>query len=133
MCYAKVLHIECSLAELNVRRSAVYFSLSLSLFFFLSYRATYACTPAIGAKLAELSIRGTYAIDLIREKRRSYFQAVLYYKIALFVTLDCEFENMFHCQIYFLLRNISRNLQLHISPSRKLMLKNYNKSQLNYN
>lgn len=66
----------------------------ISLFLSLLHKAAYACTPAIGVKLAELSIRGTYAVDLIHEKRRPYFQAVLYCKTVLFMALDCESENM---------------------------------------
>lgn len=56
--------------------------ISLYLSLFLLHKAAYACTPAIEVKLAELSIRGTYAVDLIHEKRRPYFQAVRYCKIV---------------------------------------------------
>lgn len=78
--------IECSLAELDARGSAVHFS-CINL-------PTPVHLPPTGVKLAELSIRGTYAVDLIRKKRRPRCRAVLHRKTAPRMVLDRESENM---------------------------------------
>jgi len=60
---------------------------------FLLHKPLPTRTPAIGVKLAELSIRGTYAVDLIHEKQRPYFRAVLYRKIVPFSILRYSIAN----------------------------------------
>lgn len=78
--------IECSLAELDVRGSAVHFS-CINL-------PTLVHLPPTGVKLAELSIRGTYAVDLIREKQRPRSRVVLHRKTAPRMGPDRDSENM---------------------------------------